>query len=253
MEESNMPNPRSLVPMWRKWMNGKNIFHKKELDEMEDHLIEEIDYLMKHENLSEEEAFHKAVDSIGKKSDLEHASYTLKKEQIRRRRWSVSVSLLLVFVLVGFSAFLWKSFSLEGNHIDKNTPFGYPVEGEIDVSFGWRIHPIFRIEDFHEGLDIPAPKGTEIKATANGTVVEAGWKGGYGQMVKIQHSDIYSTLYAHCSELLVKVGDTVERGQVIALVGATGTGLYSHVHYEIREKDKTIDPEKFYKDLVEKK
>jgi murein DD-endopeptidase MepM/ murein hydrolase activator NlpD len=74
-------------------------------------------------------------------------------------------------------------------------------------------------------LDIPAPKGTEIKATANGTVVEAGWKGKYGRMIKIQHSDVYSTLYAHCSELLVKVGDTVERGQVIALVGATGTAL----------------------------
>jgi len=234
-------------------MNGKNIFHKKELDEMEDHLIEEIDYLMKHENLSEEEAFHKAVDSIGKKSDLEHASYTLKKEQIRRRRWSVSVSLLLVFVLVGFSAFLWKSFSLEENHINKNTPFGYPVVGEIEANFGWRIHPIFRVSDFHSGVDIPAPKGTEIKATANGTVVEAGWSGGYGRMIKIQHSDVYSTLYAHCSELLVKVLDTVERGQVIALVGATGTATHPHVHYEIREEDKTIDPEKFYKDLVEKK
>jgi len=161
--------------------------------------------------------------------------------------------LLLVFVLVGFSAFLWKSFSLEGNHIDKNSPFGYPVDGDIDVSFGWRIHPIFRTEDFHKGLDIPAPKGTEIKATANGTVEEAGWAGGYGYMVKIQHSDVYSTLYGHCSELLVKVGDMVERGQVIALVGSTGTALYRHVHYEIRENDEPIDPIKFNKDLLEKK
>ena len=248
-----MPDTRSLVPMWRKWMNSKNVFHKKELDEMEDHLIEEIDYLMKHENLSEEEAFHKAVDSIGKKSDLEHASYTLKKEQARRRRWSVNVSLLLVFVLVGFSALMWKSFSLEGNHIDKTTPFGYPVDSEIESTFGWRIHPILRISDFHSGVDIPAPKGTEIKATANGTVVESGWLGGYGRMIKIQHSDDYSTLYGHCSELLVKVGDTVERGQVIALVGSTGTAWYHHVHYEIREKDKAIDPEKFNKDLFEKK
>lgn len=248
-----MPNPRSLVPMWRKWMNSKNVFQKKELDEMEDHLIEEIEYLMKHENMSEEEAFHNAVDSIGKKSDLEYATYTLRKEKTQRRRWKVSMSLLLVFVLVGFSAFLWKSFSLEGNHIDKNSPFGYPVDGDIDVSFGWRIHPIFRTEDFHKGLDIPAPKGTEIKATANGTVEEAGWAGGYGYMVKIQHSDVYSTLYGHCSELLVKVGDMVERGQVIALVGSTGTALYRHVHYEIRENDEPIDPIKFNKDLLEKK
>jgi murein DD-endopeptidase MepM/ murein hydrolase activator NlpD len=234
-------------------MNSKNVFQKKELDEMEDHLIEEIEYLMKHENMSEEEAFHNAVDSIGKKSDLEYATYTLRKEKTQRRRWKVSMSLLLVFVLVGFSAFLWKSFSLEGNHIDKNSPFGYPVDGDIDVSFGWRIHPIFRTEDFHKGLDIPAPKGTEIKATANGTVEEAGWAGGYGYMVKIQHSDVYSTLYGHCSELLVKVGDMVERGQVIALVGSTGTALYRHVHYEIRENDEPIDPIKFNKDLLEKK
>jgi murein DD-endopeptidase MepM/ murein hydrolase activator NlpD len=248
-----MPNPRSLVPMWRKWMNSKNVFHKKELDEMEDHLIEEIEYLMKHENLNEEEAFHKAVDSIGKKSDLEYAAYTLRKEKTQRRRWSISVSLLLIFVLVGFSAFLWKSFSLEGNHIDKNSPFGYPVDEKIIVPFGWRLHPVHKIMDFHIGVDIFAPQGTEIKTTADGVVIEAGWLGGYGQMVKIQHSDVYLTLYGHCSELLVKVGDTVERGQVIALVGATGIATHPHVHYEIREKDKAIDPIKFNKDLLEKK
>ena len=67
---------------------------------------------MKHENLSEEEAFHKTVDSIGKKSDLEHASYTLKNEQARRRRWSVSVSLLLVFALLGTSGLAMDAFTI---------------------------------------------------------------------------------------------------------------------------------------------
>ncbi len=140
-----------------------------------------------------------------------------------------------------------------GNHIDKTTPFGYPVDGKIEVTFGWRIHPIFRIEDFHTGLDITALKGTEIKATANGMVEEAGWAGAYGKKIKIQHSEMLSTVYAHCSELLVKVGDTVEQGQVIALVGSTGTATHTHVHYEIREKDEPIDPIKFNKGLLEKK
>jgi murein DD-endopeptidase MepM/ murein hydrolase activator NlpD len=129
--------------------------------------------------------------------------------------------------------------------LDAKTPRGYPVPGTISPGFGWRIHPIFRIPDFHTGVDISAPYGYPIKATADGIVNEAGWAGGYGYVVRIYHRDGIETLYAHCSKLLVRIGDKVKRGQVIAEAGATGTATNSHVHYEIRRDGRAVDPETF--------
>ncbi|HXK70808.1 MAG: M23 family metallopeptidase [Caldisericia bacterium] len=129
--------------------------------------------------------------------------------------------------------------------LDAKTPRGYPVPGPISPGFGWRIHPIFRIPDFHTGVDITASYGYPVKAVADGVVNEAGWSGGYGYTVKIYHRDGIETLYAHCSKLNVKVGDRVKRGQIIAKAGATGTATHSHVHYEIRRDGKAIDPETF--------
>jgi len=129
--------------------------------------------------------------------------------------------------------------------LDAKTPRGFPVSGSISPGFGWRIHPIFRIPDFHTGADITASYGSPVKATADGIVNEAGWAGGYGYTVKIYHRDGIETLYAHCSKLLVNVGDKVKRGQIIAKAGATGTATHSHVHYEVRRDGKAIDPETF--------
>lgn len=127
------------------------------------------------------------------------------------------------------------------------TPDVWPVPGVISPGFGWRIHPIFRIQDFHTGVDITASKGYPIVAAADGKVTDAGWSGGYGRMVKIYHRDGISTLYAHCSELLVKPGDSVKKGSIIAKAGATGTATHSHLHYEVRLFDKAVDPEDFYR------
>lgn len=129
--------------------------------------------------------------------------------------------------------------------LDAKTPRGYPVPGPINPGFGWRIHPIFRIPDYHTGVDITAPRGYPVKATADGIVNGAGWWGGYGYTVKVYHRDGIETLYAHCSKILVNIGDSVKKGQVIAEAGATGTATHSHVHYEIRVGGKAIDPETF--------
>ena len=132
-------------------------------------------------------------------------------------------------------------------------PIGYPYgnAGMISPGFGYRIHPIFRTVDYHTGIDISVPIGYGLKATGDGRVVEAGYSGGYGYMVKIYHRDGIESLYAHCSELLVDVGDMVKRGQVIAKAGRTGTASESHVHYEIIRDNKKIDPEEF-NDEIEK-
>ena len=112
--------------------------------------------------------------------------------------------------------------------------------------YGWRVDPVYHIRRFHQGMDFSAPVGTEIFATGNGTVKYVGWKQGYGETVEIDHGFSYSTLYAHCSKLLVKRGQKVKRGDIIALVGNTGKSTGPHVHYEVHYNDRAIDPRNFY-------
>lgn len=126
----------------------------------------------------------------------------------------------------------------------KKMPIGYPYGNAYNISpgFGWRRHPIFGTPDFHTGVDISVPYGHGLKATGDGRVVEAGWNGGYGYMIRIYHRNGIESLYAHCSELLVNVGDTVRRGDIIAKAGHSGTATESHVHYEIIYNNVKVDP-----------
>lgn len=125
------------------------------------------------------------------------------------------------------------------------TPIGYPYPGSIDPGFGYRIHPIFRIPDWHTGVDISAPYGANLVATGDGVVTGVGWGGGYGLAVTIYHRDGISTKYAHNSKNLVTVGQQVKKGQIIAKAGATGTASCVHVHYEVIINGTPIDPEAF--------
>ena len=112
--------------------------------------------------------------------------------------------------------------------------------------YGWRIDPVYHIRRFHEGMDFTAPIGTEIYATGNGVVTYSGWKQGYGETVEIDHGFNYKTRYAHCSKRKVRVGQKVQRGDVIALVGNTGKSTGPHLHYEVHYLDKPIDPRNYY-------
>jgi murein DD-endopeptidase MepM/ murein hydrolase activator NlpD len=112
--------------------------------------------------------------------------------------------------------------------------------------YGWRVDPVYHIRRFHEGMDFSAPIGTDIYATGNGIVTYSGWKQGYGETVEIDHGFNYGTRYAHCSKRLVKVGQKVSRGEVIALVGNTGKSTGPHLHYEVHYQGKPIDPRNFY-------
>ena len=112
--------------------------------------------------------------------------------------------------------------------------------------YGWRVDPVYHIRRFHEGMDFSAPVGTDIFATGNGTVTYSGWKQGYGETIEIDHGFNYKTRYAHCSKRMVKVGQKVKRGDVIALVGNTGKSTGPHLHYEVLYNGRHVDPRNYY-------
>lgn len=112
-------------------------------------------------------------------------------------------------------------------------------------SFGWRIDPFNGHQAFHEGLDFAVPSGTPIRAAGAGTVVYAGFHPQYGNMAEIDHGNNLTSRYAHSSKLLVKVGDHVQAGQIIADVGSTGRSTGPHLHFEIRYKGVAQNPLRF--------
>lgn len=122
------------------------------------------------------------------------------------------------------------------------TPIGWPCRGHLTSRYGHRNSPFGGADEFHPGVDISAPLGTPIRATADGTVRLAGWNSGYGNLVVLFHEFGFSTRYAHNSRILVRVGDKVKRGQVLALMGATGKSSGVHSHYEVWQNAQRKNP-----------
>jgi murein DD-endopeptidase MepM/ murein hydrolase activator NlpD len=126
-------------------------------------------------------------------------------------------------------------------------PVRKPVLGEIDTTsgFGMRIDPFIRSPAMHTGLDFRGQQGDSIRATAGGTVTQAGWSGGYGKMVEIDHGNGLSTRYGHLSHIAVAVGQSVRSGQTVGRLGSTGRSTGPHLHYETRVDGEAVDPQKF--------
>lgn len=118
----------------------------------------------------------------------------------------------------------------------------YPTIGPVTSNFGWRTHPILGTERFHSGIDFGADYGSLVYASERGRVIYADWYGGYGNAVIIDHGNGMTTLYAHCSELYVKDGDMVEKGQPISAVGSTGFSTGPHLHFELRANGEPLNP-----------
>ncbi|MBD5236960.1 MAG: M23 family metallopeptidase [Bacteroidales bacterium] len=116
----------------------------------------------------------------------------------------------------------------------------------VASGYGYRTDPIYGTTMFHAGLDFAAPMGTPVFATADGTVEDMGWKGGYGNCIDLGHGYNYTTRYAHLSEILVQPGKKVKRGELIGRVGSTGKSTGSHLHYEVRFKDEPQNPVNYY-------
>lgn len=131
------------------------------------------------------------------------------------------------------------------------TPSLWPTEGSITSLFGYRFSPMHRADgetgEFHAGLDIANVADTLVHATADGTVRFSGWSHGYGNMVVIDHGYGVSTLYGHTSKALVKAGDRVMRGQVIAYMGTTGRSTGAHLHYEVWRQGRPVNPMSYLK------
>ncbi len=127
-----------------------------------------------------------------------------------------------------------------------STPSIMPTRGFITSGFtNRRMHPILNIARAHEGIDIAAPKGSPIRAAANGVVSFVGRNGDYGLMIELDHGHGYTTRYAHASRAVVHVGQRVRRGDKIAEVGETGLAIGPHVHYEVLVNGAPQDPRNF--------
>lgn len=125
------------------------------------------------------------------------------------------------------------------------TPSIWPTSGDVTSRFGWRNSPWGWGSDWHPGIDIANDYGTPVQATADGYVAFSGWYGGYGKMVKIDHGNGIETIYGHNDELLVQVGQSVKKGEVISYMGNTGASTGTHVHYEVRVNGTAVNPANF--------
>lgn len=152
------------------------------------------------------------------------------------------------------AAFLESQTEYSGYEIPSNVsysanvlPFEYtvPVTGRSSSGFGYRLHPISGGIKYHYGTDIAVDSGTDIYAFADGTVTAAYYDEGYGNYIIIEHADGYQTLYAHCSQLKVSAGESVCKGQLVALAGDTGQATGPHLHFELIYNDVYLNPE-FY-------
>ncbi len=124
-------------------------------------------------------------------------------------------------------------------------PSAWPIEGVLRSSFGGRSDPFSGEGAFHTGIDISAPIGTPVHATADGVILSAGWSGGYGKLVVVDHGNGFQTYYAHLSQFSAVPGEEVRRGQVIAYSGATGKATGPHMHYEVRLAGTPINPYRY--------
>jgi murein DD-endopeptidase MepM/ murein hydrolase activator NlpD len=143
------------------------------------------------------------------------------------------------------------SFAKDKGEMLKSLPAILPISNKdltrTASGFGWRIHPIYKISKFHYGMDFTAPLGTEVYVTGNGTVTDVVTsQRGFGKHIVVDHGFGYTTTYAHLNSFNVRVGQKVQRGDIIGFVGNSGTSVANHLHYEIKLNGKNVDPVNYY-------
>ena len=140
----------------------------------------------------------------------------------------------------------FSTLAIRGAH----TPNVWPVNGYMTGGFGYRSDPFSNQREFHEGVDISAPLGKRVMAPADGVVLFAGPYLGYGNVIVVDHKFGVTTRYGHLNRLNVRVGQKVSRGDFLGLVGSTGRSTGSHLHYEVRLYDRSVNPVKFLKNYA---
>ena len=181
------------------------------------------------------------------------------KTLTRSRKMKKSILLIIATAAIIISLFSWgysqkvktqskTQTSTEQNITEVKQAFIQPLKtGKVSSRFGMRKHPIFKITKMHNGIDIAAPKGTPIYATADGLVSFADRNGGYGKVIIINHAGGWQTFYAQLSKIKVVEGQEIKRGQEIGLVGSSGLSTAPHLHYELRKDGKSVNPETYIK------
>lgn len=125
-------------------------------------------------------------------------------------------------------------------------PMVPPVDGPITSDFGERANPMGAGTEFHPGIDIGADEGTPIRAAMAGTVVDVSRDGGYGNLITVDDGNGLTTRYAHCSQIFARIGEAVRPGDVIGAVGMTGRATGPHLHFEVRQNDRAVDPRPYF-------
>ena len=121
-----------------------------------------------------------------------------------------------------------------------------PVKGKISSGFGKRVHPLFGIVKHHHGIDIACAEGSEVRAVLPGRVAKATWKGGYGKFIELSHAgELDRSRYAHLSKIIVRNGQLIKKGALIGFSGQTGRVTGPHLHFELSQEGRAIDPQKF--------
>ena len=133
---------------------------------------------------------------------------------------------------------------------ESSVPQGWPAEGIHTSRFGWRVSPFSRRWQFHRGVDITNHPGSPIFATASGKVSFSGWRSGYGYLVILDHGNGYQSRYGHNSELWVKEGTEILRGQILAFMGSSGAATGVHIHYEVWKNGRPVNPWSYIFDIL---
>ncbi|MEM7275225.1 MAG: M23 family metallopeptidase [Actinomycetota bacterium] len=224
-------------------------------------LLEELRALLEDRRLASEEADRAARDAEAAEQELEAELDILKSQQAEQLGLKAEAERRIdqwAGELVAYAredAAIQQLIGQSAAPIDTaiNTPtepsalgFQWPVvEGRVTSEYGYRIHPVYGTRRLHAGIDIGAPRGTPIASSNSGVVIFAGTQGGYGRTVIVDHGGGITTLYAHMTEIGASVGQLVDRGDIVGLVGATGTATGNHLHFEVRVNGGPSNPRNY--------
>jgi len=202
--------------------------------------------IQQHQDLEKQKQLYSRLQNQNK---YEQSRYLAKIQDAQRELSKIQNDRLLLEKALDELEELSRSMESQIRGIQDKTKKGlgsgkyiWPVSGDITSYFGYRMHPILKKRKYHSGIDIAAGMGTPIKASDYGVVIFSGRNGGYGLMIVLDHGLGISTVYAHCSRLLVSKGETVSQGQIIAHVGSTGLSTGPHLHFEVRKDGVPVDP-----------
>ena len=146
-------------------------------------------------------------------------------------------------LIPGVTTSFWANAVVLSKGVD--TRFIWPLDGEVVSTFGYRIHPVYEERHHHDGIDLDVPEGTTVHASASGEVYFYGEQEGYGNVLILAHADGFYTLYGHLADSFVFEGQYVEMGQAVAQSGNTGISSGPHLHFEIRNHEYPVDPERY--------